>query len=490
MKKMTNLKFILFGIVFLKVMGLLYKIITTRMIGFEGMKILTMIIPLLSLSLTTSSLSLQSVCNQNICNTLRNKSIRVILFSALKITIVSSSIISIIMLLSFPIYKYIYNDTSIYIPMLLCIPIIYSSNISGIMKGYLEADNQFNIPYASNILESSVKFIFAIILLLIFKNANANIKIIIVFFTMMLSEISSCLYLAIKIKKKHKISYVKTNKYEHTMLKQAIPLTLSNLIQAITSYIAPFIFYYAVKKCGISADEAQGYYTMITGYAIPLLIFGQFGVITISKFAFPMITKSINNKNNLNITLEKSFFISFSISFFCFILCYYQPQKLLYLMYKTTMSAEIVHFLSPLFFIIYFDPLFISILQSYKKEKVIFRVTLESNILMLLCIYLLSKNSFFNTFGYVIGLAISYLFKCIIFFIYSLKETGYNPLNKSLIYLITISTIYFILAKNLSFVMLVILSLFYMALCFLYFYYRYIHTNNLKTSTHKEFFSI
>ena len=150
-------------------------------------------------------------------------------------------------------------------------------------------------------------------------------------------------------------------------------------------------------------------------------------------------------------------------------------------MYKTTVSSEIVHFLSPLFFIIYFDPLFISILQSYKKEKVIFRVTLESNIIMLLCIYLLSKNSFFNTFGYVIGLAISYLFKCIIFFIYSLKQTGYNPLTKSFICLITISTIFFILAKNLNFITHIILSLFYMVLCFLYYYCHYIHTKNLKT---------
>ena len=394
------------------------------------------------------------------------------------------------MLLSFPIYKYIYNNTSIYIPMLLCIPIIYSSNISGIMKGYMEADNQFNTPYASNILESSIKFTFSIILLLIFKNKNVNTKIIIVFLSMMLSEISSCLYLAIKIKKNHKISYVKTNKYEHDMLKQAIPLTLSNLVQALTSYIAPFIFYYAVKKSGVSQDEAQSYYTMVTGYAIPLLIFGQFGVITISKFAFPMITKSINDKNKLNITLEKSFYISFSISFLCFILCSCQSQKLLYLMYKTTMSYEIVHFLSPIFFIIYFDPLFISILQSYKKENVIFRVTLESNILMLITIYLLSKNIFFNTFGYVIGISISYLFKCLIFFIYSLKETKYNPLNKSLIYLIILSLIYFILARNLNLIYLIILSLFYLVLCFLYFYHHYIRTNNLKTSTHKEFFSI
>ena len=154
------------------------------------MKILTMIFPSVGLFLSLSSFSIQIVTNQMIALNQKNKSLRIstILLSAIRITIITTSIASIILLLILPIYKNLFNSTFIYFPLLLTIPILYFSNLSGVFKGYLEGTSQFIHPYISNIIESSIKLLAVTILLLIFKNTSTKIKVLIIFIAYVISE--------------------------------------------------------------------------------------------------------------------------------------------------------------------------------------------------------------------------------------------------------------------------------------------------------------
>lgn len=100
---------------------------------------------------------------------------------------------------------------------------------------------------------------------------------------------------------------------------------------------------------------------------------------------------------------------------------------MLKLMYDDTTSAHIVKFLAPIYLFIYFDPIFIVILQSYQKEKSLLWITILSQVITIISIYALSVNPFFNTAGYIIGFSIGALFKCIALFFFSLKTSGYKP---------------------------------------------------------------
>ncbi|MDE5868497.1 MAG: hypothetical protein K2H02_06085, partial [Anaeroplasmataceae bacterium] len=150
-RKLSNVEAILIIGTTIKILGLIYRIFLTRYLTIEGMRIMSLIFPTLSLVLCLSSLSIQTVVNQNVAAKLAKS--KTILKSAFRITVVSSSLISIVLLLSFPIYKIIYQNSFIYYPLLICIPLIYFSNISGIMKGYLEANYNFKTTYFSNLYE-------------------------------------------------------------------------------------------------------------------------------------------------------------------------------------------------------------------------------------------------------------------------------------------------------------------------------------------------
>lgn len=470
---------ILLIIIAIKVLGMLYRILTTRMMGIDGMRLISMIMPALSLYLAISSLSIQSVCNQNIASNMINKTTRVsiIMLSSLRITLVASSIISIIMLLSFPLYNYLYNETFIYYPLLICIPLIFLSNISGVMKGYLEANSMFKITYLSNLLESLAKIIIAVLLLFIFNNTSIYIKAIIIFTSLALSELCSAMYLALKIKKRHKICLreIKTEKYEIKILKQAIPLTASMLFQSIINYLTPFVFYYAVSKHNISMLDSTTYYALVMSFAIPLLLNGEFAMQTIAKLIFPNVTKRINNQKSLFSLLDFAIFIALAISVICSASCYYHSDILLSFLYKNTSSKNLVHQLSPFYIFIYFIPIFIAILQSYKKENLILISSLISGIAEILLIYFLCSNKFFSLSGFYIAICIAQFIKFFILFIFTFKTTKYIPKLKILIPNIIFAISYYILSGiNNSFIYYSILTLAYIlvALVFFYRYYK------------------
>ncbi len=441
-KKLTNVEVILIIGSIIKVLGLIYKILLTRILTIEGMRIMSLVFPTLSLVLCLSSLSMSTVVNQNVAAKLNNS--RTILKSAFRITFVSSSILSIILLLSFPIYKIIYQNSFIYYPLLICIPLIYLSNTSGIIKGYLEANNHFKFTYYSNFFEQIAKFIFTFSMLLIFKNQALEIKVLFCFLALMLSEVVSFSYLVYKIKKKRRLHYLetKTNGYEKRILKQALPLTLEQLVMTITGYLEPLIFYYAINLYGVDLYDATLYYTKVTSFAIPLLVFAHFGVLSVAKFTFPKITKN-KNTDALHPILSKAFFICIVIAVFNLVICSFYAKETLELLYGDATSYEIAKHLAPFYFFFYFNPLLIVILQAYNKEKKLLFSSIISSIILLILVFILTY--YFGTTGFLTSIIIGSSIKFILLFYFANQCVHFQIKLPAAFSLLGILTGYFLL---------------------------------------------
>lgn len=413
-KKLTNIEVILLIGVIIKILGLIYKILLTRILTIEGMRIMSLIFPTLSLVLCISSLSISTVVNQNVAARLNSS--KTILRSAFNITFISSSITSILLLFSFPIYKIIYQTSFVYYPLLICIPLIYLSNTSGLLKGYLEANNNFKITYISNFFEQIAKFILTFILLFIFSKQSLEFKIILCFVALMFSEVISFSYILLKVKRKRKFRsmIVPTNGYEKNILKQAMPLTFEQLVMTITGYLEPLFFYYSIGKTGVDLYSATLYYTKVTSYAIPLLIFAHFGVVSIAKFTFPKITKNQNNKTNLRTILNKAFFLCIIIATFNLVISSFYAKETLYFMYKDSSAYTIVQGLAIFYFLSYFNPLFVVTLQAFKKEKRLLITSIITSGITLSLIVILTY--FYSYSGFLYSIIIGNLLRFILLF--------------------------------------------------------------------------
>lgn len=469
-KKLTNIEVILIIGICIKLFGLIYRIFLTRYLTIEGMRIMSLIFPTLSLALCLSSLSVSTVVNQNIASKLNGS--KTIIKSAFRITFISSSIISICLLISFPIYNYIYQDSFIYYPLLICIPLIYLSNTSGILKGYLEANNNFKTTYFSNFYEQIAKIFLTFLMLFIFHKQSLNFKVFICFFTMMLSEVVSFLYLLIKVKKKRKFKYqlIHTDGYEKSMLKQALPLTLEQLVVSITAYLEPLIFYYAIKQYGCSLYDATLYYTQVSSYAIPLLIFTHFGVLNIAKFVFPKITKA-KDTDQLQGILSKSFFFCLFIAIINLVVCHFYAKEALSLMYGDTSATTITKNMSMFYFFFYFNPLFIIILQAYKKEKKLLLSSILSSVILLVLVFILS--SIYGFSGFLTAIIVGNIIKFLFLLFYANQCVHFKFKIKNVVWILLAIIVYFMVNYWFTNVWCLVLSTLFLVLLALFLYYYF-----------------
>lgn len=472
--------------VIIKIFGLFYKIISTRLLGIEGMKMLSIIFPSVGLFLSLSSFSIQIVSNQMIALNKKTKELRAssIILSAIRITIITTSIASIILLLLLPIYKNIFNTSLIYLPLLLTIPLLYFSNLSGVFKGYLEGTNNFTHPYISNVIESLTKLILMTIFLLIFKNSDIISKIIIIFLVYLLSEASSFIYLLIIMKrKKGTIIPKKTKGLEIKIFKQALPLTLTILVSSLSNYIFPFYLIILSNKLNIDSEILITEYTLITSYAMPSLVLLESVSTTITKLIFPKITEYRENETKLKRIITNSFIIILLSAILSFSINYFYTDFILYFLYDNNLANIITKKLAFLFILLYFNPLLISILEANNKEKYIFFIQILSDILTIILSTILMI--IIGIEGLLYGILIGLLFKFLSLLFIVIKKTKVKINRISLINNILLGILYILSIK--IFNNLIISILIYLGLVSL----LYLYDNNIKVpylyKKHKEY---
>ncbi len=443
------------------------------------MTIYSLVFPVLSLSLCLSSLSIQVVANQRIAYNYkaRQTPTKVIIKSCLRINIISSSIIAIIILLSFPLYKFMYGSMDLYYPLLCCIPLIYCSNLAGIIKGYLEANKLFHITSLSNLLEQTAKILVTFLVIYIFREKSILFKVSASYLAMSVSEIISFSYLIFRVRKitSFTLKENKTDFYEKEILKQAMPLTMQSLVLSLAGFFEPIIFTYACSKINISTEASSTYYAMICSYAIPLLIMAIFSSFSVAKAIFPFLSEYKDDKKRSEWYINKALYFCFIFALLNFNISYFYPDFVLNLFYNDASSAPIVSFLAPFYFFSYFTPIFVVVMQAHQLEKQLLMHSIVSSAVGLICIFVLCQNPLFNTSGLAITVVISGLLNIALHYISVRKHTGYKIKIKAIILSIALilqNIIQTLLLSNTHFILNFILTN-ATSLIFLWIFYNY-----------------
>lgn len=439
-KKNIQSIFIIGSIV--KLLGLFYKIVLTRILTLDGMTIYSLVFPALSLSICLSSFSIPIVCNQNISynNAEKIYPIRSIVKASLRIVIITSSLVSLVILMSFPIYKYIYHNINLYYPLLVMIPLIFCSNFSGVLKSYLEANKEFKITQLSNLFEQLAKIFLSLGLLYIFRNYNLYVKVFIAFLAMSLSEVVSFSYLLVKINL-HKRPHWKdtdSKKLETKLIIQAAPLTVEHFVVSLCAFFEPFIITLACKQAGISQADSERFFALATSYAIPLLIMASFTSQSILKAAFPFFCEHKNHPEKRNKYIDKALFSCIYAALFNFNVCFFYPDSFLYILFKDTTSSSIVKALAPFFLLYYFEPILRGLLQANNLEKNYLINTIISKTSTILLIVFLCQNPKIGLNGFIISIAVGTVLQNLLDYALISKKLKYSIKLKGIIYTVLI----------------------------------------------------
>lgn len=356
-----------------KILGMIIKIVTNRLVGTEGLGIYMLITPTFMLLITIAQLGFPVAISKLVAEEKNNN--KNLVFSIIPFSLIINFIIMIILLFT---SKYIATNL-LHEPRtmygLICIGFVLPFiSISSILRGYFFGKQRMIPHIVSNITEDLIRLITLIIGIPIFIKNGVESVVSFIILSNIISELTSIFVLFFFIPKTFKIKkedVIPKKENIVNILGISIPTTSSRLIGNLGYFLEPIILTYFLMKSGYTSNYIVNEYGIINGYVMPILMLPSFFTLAISQALVPVVSKSYSN-NNFDYTKKKiKQGILFSIiigipSTFLFIII---PDIPLKLVYNTNEGIEYMKIMAPIFLLHYFQAPLSSSLQAMGKAK-------------------------------------------------------------------------------------------------------------------------
>lgn len=397
MKKINN-KFLesiiilIFSGMATKVLGLIIKIIFTRIVGPKAISLYTLVMPTYSLILTIASFAMPNTISKLISE----KEDSSIINTATIIILVLNFIIIFIMFLISPfIANTLLKQPNTYyllIAMSLTLPF---ASVACILKGYFYGIQKMKPHMVSNFIEQIIRLILILTVIPILSKISYVHAACGLILTSTVTEFASVICFLLYMNNNERINLKKLN-YSRTISKEIINLSMptvsSKIISNICFFFEPIVLTYSLLKNGYSKEYIIMQYGIYNAYSISTLLIPSFFINAIALALLPETTKLISKKNYTKMKKRlKQGFISTIIlgSIFSFFIFSFK-NSILKLLYNTTNGSEYIKILAPIFILFYLENIFSTFFQAIGKTKISFKISIISSIIKLLSMYLLS----------------------------------------------------------------------------------------------------
>lgn len=379
-----------------KALGMLGKIIYTRIAGVNVVGLYTMITPTFmliisicqfSFPISISKISAEEKYDDN---------------SLLKSAYFVGFIISIILIV---ILNLTSNLIAISLHNKLLAPAILSISaiipfvmISSVQRGFLHGKEDMLPASITNVTEEIIKIILILFLLPIAINKGDITSVIFLILFNVITETSNILFMQKVISK----NYIrnKKGKVNKKIIKEilsiSIPTTSVRLIASIGFFLEPIILTNTLLSSGYSPNYITMEYGIINSYIVPLLSIPSFFSISIASALLPNITKAYANKkyDEFNRKLLKLMFLSMLVGAVCLTIILIFPNEILKLVYNVNFGINYIYLVGPFFLILYMQPTLSVALQAMDKTNKLFLTSTISVIIKYSALYILGKIGF------------------------------------------------------------------------------------------------
>ena len=375
-----------------KVLGMIIKIITTRMIGSNGYGLYALIIPTMMLLISISQLGLPTALNVLIA---KNKNTKRLITASLIISLTIDLLIMIFLICS---AKYIsttlLHEKRVYYGLISIGLILPFISISNMLRSYFFAKERMLPHVITNVLEDVIKLIAIFIFLPFFISKGIESAIAFIVLTNILSELTSIIGFIILIPKfKYKKEEIKPTKQDvKSLLNIAIPTTGSRIVGSIGYFLEPIIITYVLYKVGFDNNYIVKEYGIINGYVLPLILLPSFFTSALSQALIPNVSKNYS-KGKYDLVerkIKQAIICSLLIGIPCTIIFTLIPEIPLKIIYNTAEGINYIKFLAPVCILHYIQAPISSSLQAMNKAKISLKGTIYGTIIRTILLFILS----------------------------------------------------------------------------------------------------
>lgn len=363
---------LIIGGIITKILGMIIKLITTRLLG-DDIGIYMLVIPTFSLFINLASFGFPVAISKMVSEG-NKKSIKILSSST-----IASLFINIILILSIIIispylsHNLLKNDKTYYAILAISLVIPFTS-ISSIIRSYFFGKEKTLPHVISNIIEDIVRIIIIYKGLPLFINKGAAYSIFFLIASNVITELVSIIVLLLFLPKNIKISSkdIKPSKiYLKETLEISIPTTINRLIASITYFLEPIILTSVLLHTGFNNHYITLEYGILSGYVLPTLLLPSFFSMAISQALLPIVSKNyfLKKYEYTKKKIIEATLLCLSVGFIFTIIFILFPKELLYFLYHTNKGINYMKFLSPIILLQYvISPLSTS-LDAMGKSK-------------------------------------------------------------------------------------------------------------------------
>ena len=421
--------------VIVKVLGAIYKIPISYVLGEEGMgyfnsayTVYSFFFLLCTAGVPKAIMILCAEAND------KKESCEIVVKTSLRFFLIVGVVICLSFSLLSKFLSEIIGSPNAYLSMIFISPSILFCAVSGVLRGYFSAKVKFSHVAISQIVEGAGKLIFGLSLALISKKTNCTLNIISAFAILgaTLGSLASFVYLLIVSKSKSYNNKKKQNAdfdekaiVISRMIKISLPIAIGSMIMSVTNIIDLGIVINRLLALGYSAAKATALYGNYTTLATPMFntIISLFTPLTVA--FMPSLIKKRNDMESLyNIILDElktSFYIFVPLT----IGIYIYSEEILLLLFddrSVFVGSELLKYL--LISILFIIPLTIinSAMEALGKAKVTMISMLAGGITKVIVAYFLIGNRRVGILGAPISTIAFYGMALIVSLIFSYKK--------------------------------------------------------------------
>ena len=360
-----------------KILGMIIKIVTNRLIGTEGLGIYMLITPTFMLLITIAQLGFPTAISKLVAEEKSNN--KNLVFSIIPFSLILNFIIM-ILLLFFSKYiaiNLLHEPRTLY--GLKCIGFVLPFiSISSILRGYFFGKEKMIPHIISNITEDIIRLITLIIGIPIFLKNGIDKAVSFIILSNIVSELTSIFVLFFFIPKNFKLKkedITPKKKNITNILNISIPTTSSRIIGNIGYFLEPIILTFFLLKNGYTNNYIVNEYGIINGYVMPLLLLPSFFTLAISQALIPVVSKAYSNNDILYTKrkIKQGILFSIIIGIPSTLLFLFIPEIPLKLVYNTQEGINYIKIMAPICLLYYFQSPLSSSLQAmgYSKDSMI-----------------------------------------------------------------------------------------------------------------------
>ena len=442
-----------------KVLGMVNRVILTRLLGEDGIGIYMLIAPTLMLLTTFSSIGLPIAIPTLISRA--NERQKKVLSVSLIIAMISSLIVSIILFfIAKPLSIDLLKDERTYLPLISIGPLLFFVSFSTILKAYFQGEQNMFPSAISTLVEQIVRIIICIFFIKWLLPYGMSYAVVGTIWASIAGEFASIfIILILFVKNMHQNHHGSNFKPVHLspqnfkdVLAISLPATGSRFIGSFSHFLEPIIVVQCLFKIGYSSEMSAKLYGAVSGFALPLVLMPSFITNAITQAIVPPISQAFSNRRleRIHSHLDNAFQLSFLPSGIYTVLLMVFPLELMSLLFASSTGANYLIVMAPTFLLLYFQAPLTATLQAIDKANQAMNTTLISSIIKIIMMIVLLQIPNLNIYGLVIAVLFNVVFVTIWHYILVRKHIGYRMNIRSVINAILIIGITYLLGYYLK----------------------------------------